>query len=225
MPSCNLYYFLATMILAGADGIVKGLDPVSARLSEPGREGRADLPAQPQRRPRRPREGQRIPRAGLPAEAHRALDEGEARRGRVRLQRADPAGVRAVFLALGRKIRKSSKTTGGAASPSRFCFLLFISAKDEPAAPFTPPPRKRRYNNLTRRAGCRAREICKEKVRDMASKEINMTEGDSFRQMLSFAIPLTAGGVLQQAYSMADAVIADASLAATLSPRFQTAFT
>ena len=39
----------------------------------------------------------------------------------------------------------------------------------------------------------------------MASKEINMTEGDSFRQMLSFAIPLTAGGVLQQAYSMADA--------------------
>ena len=42
----------------------------------------------------------------------------------------------------------------------------------------------------------------------MASKEINMTEGDSFRQMLSFAIPLTAGGVLQQAYSMADAVIA-----------------
>ena len=42
----------------------------------------------------------------------------------------------------------------------------------------------------------------------MATKEINMTEGDSFRQMLSFAIPLTAGGVLQQAYSMADAVIA-----------------
>ena len=42
----------------------------------------------------------------------------------------------------------------------------------------------------------------------MASKEINMTEGDSFRQMLSFAIPLTAGGVLQQAYSMADPVIA-----------------
>ena len=42
----------------------------------------------------------------------------------------------------------------------------------------------------------------------MASKEINMTEGDSFRQMLSFAIPLTAGGLLQQAYSMADAVIA-----------------
>ncbi|WP_300265173.1 hypothetical protein, partial [uncultured Cloacibacillus sp.] len=31
-------------------------------------------------------------------------------------------------------------------------FLLFISAKDEPAAPFTPP-RKRRYNNLTRRRG------------------------------------------------------------------------
>ena len=42
----------------------------------------------------------------------------------------------------------------------------------------------------------------------MASKEINMTEGASFRQMLSFAIPLTAGGLLQQAYSMADAVIA-----------------
>ncbi|OUO93228.1 MATE family efflux transporter [Cloacibacillus sp. An23] len=42
----------------------------------------------------------------------------------------------------------------------------------------------------------------------MASKEINMTEGDSFRQMLSFAIPVTAGGLLQQAYSMADAVIA-----------------
>ena len=42
----------------------------------------------------------------------------------------------------------------------------------------------------------------------MASRELNMTEGDSFRQMLSFAIPLTAGGVLQQMYSMADAVIA-----------------
>ncbi len=42
----------------------------------------------------------------------------------------------------------------------------------------------------------------------MASKEINMTEGDSFRQMLSFAIPLTAGGFLQQMYNMADAVIA-----------------
>ena len=27
--SCNLYYFLAAMILAGADGIVKGLDPVA----------------------------------------------------------------------------------------------------------------------------------------------------------------------------------------------------
>lgn len=27
--SCNIYYFLAAMILAGADGIVKGLDPVS----------------------------------------------------------------------------------------------------------------------------------------------------------------------------------------------------
>lgn len=42
----------------------------------------------------------------------------------------------------------------------------------------------------------------------MASKELNMTEGSSFRQMLSFAVPLTAGGVLQQMYSMADAVIA-----------------
>lgn len=35
-----------------------------------------------------------------------------------------------------------------------------------------------------------------------------MTEGDPFRRMLSFAVPLTAGGALQQMYSMADAVIA-----------------
>ncbi|MDO5116676.1 MAG: MATE family efflux transporter [Synergistaceae bacterium] len=42
----------------------------------------------------------------------------------------------------------------------------------------------------------------------MAKKEINMTEGNPFRKMLTFAIPITAGGLLQQMYSMADAVIA-----------------
>lgn len=42
----------------------------------------------------------------------------------------------------------------------------------------------------------------------MSGKEINMTEGSPFKKMLAFALPVTAGGLLQQMYSMADAVIA-----------------
>ena len=42
----------------------------------------------------------------------------------------------------------------------------------------------------------------------MAKKEINMTEGNPLRRMLVFGAPVMAGGILQQMYNMADAVIA-----------------
>lgn len=42
----------------------------------------------------------------------------------------------------------------------------------------------------------------------MSVKEINMTVGNPLRKMLVFAIPIMAGGMLQQMYNMTDAVIA-----------------
>ena len=123
------------MILAGADGIVKGLDPVALGYQSQDAKDELTFPLNLNAVLDGLEKDNEYLAPAFPPKLIELWTKGEARRGRVRLQRADPAGVRAVFLALGRKIRKSSKTTGGAASPSRFCFLCSFPLK-------TSPPRR-----------------------------------------------------------------------------------